>query len=81
MERYDVEAEEPAIRQLEHEDWIVRRKTAEALGEIGAKEAMKPLIRLLEDNAYNDSTAIIEEAIIMIGPTTSIIDYFHSNFF
>jgi HEAT repeat protein len=37
------------IESLKDEDWLVRRNAAESLARLGAKQAIEPLVPLLED--------------------------------
>ena len=37
------------IQSLQDEDWLVRRNAAESLARLGAKQAIEPLLPLLED--------------------------------
>ena len=48
----DAKSVESLIRSLGHEDESVRRRAAEALGEIGDTRAMKPLTRALKDDNW-----------------------------
>jgi HEAT repeat protein len=48
------------IRNLENSQWRVREESAEVLGEIGDKLAVKPLIRCLKDDeGHKRSCSII----------------------